>query len=181
MSGSRAAEKLSIDVMSFILKCVSTGITSAYSITQQSLRVHKSPLTESEIKHRLKYAHQLGYVSSKNADTKVKHFQVTPKGEQKLALLNFRAISFDKESWDGLWRIVMFDIPEQHRSARDLIRNLIKQIGMKQLQQSVWITPAPCAKEFNQLRTAYGISQHLLLLEVRDFELAQQFKHHWNI
>jgi len=42
--------------------------------------------------------------------------------------------------WDGKWRIVIFDIPEQKRIIRNLFRRNLKKWGFEQLQKSVWIS-----------------------------------------
>lgn len=44
------------------------------------------------------------------------------------------------QSWDGKWRIVVFDIPEQKRLVRDLFRRNLKKWGFKPMQKSVWIS-----------------------------------------
>lgn len=44
------------------------------------------------------------------------------------------------EDWDGKWRIVVFDIPEQKRVIRNLFRRNLKKWGFKPLQKSVWIS-----------------------------------------
>lgn len=46
----------------------------------------------------------------------------------------------NQRSWDGKWRVVIFDIPEQKRIVRNLFRRNLKRWGFKQLQKSVWIS-----------------------------------------
>ena len=46
-----------------------------------------------------------------------------------------------KHVWDGKWRMVFFDIPETKRQYRDYLRNLLKLIGFKEFQRSIWIYP----------------------------------------
>ncbi|MBI2019711.1 hypothetical protein HYS95_03550 [Candidatus Daviesbacteria bacterium] len=42
--------------------------------------------------------------------------------------------------WDKKWRIVVFDIPEQKRLIRNLLRRNLKKWGFKPLQKSVWVS-----------------------------------------
>lgn len=59
----------------------------------------------------------------------------------KLTALGKDALGRDeKKEWDGKWRIVLFDIPEQKRIVRNLFRRRLKEWGFKNLQQSVWVT-----------------------------------------
>lgn len=46
--------------------------------------------------------------------------------------------------WDGKWRIVMFDIRENRRTARAQLRSLLVGAGFYRLQDSVWVYPYPC-------------------------------------
>jgi phenylacetic acid degradation operon negative regulatory protein len=73
-------------------------------------------------------------------------FHLTHKGEHEafLAYINAEAYSYKakpKQKWDGIWRIVFFDIPEKQRHKRDYFRSIIKMIGFKQFQKSIWVYP----------------------------------------
>lgn len=57
----------------------------------------------------------------------------------------------DEEQWDGKWRIVSFDIPEQKRVIRNLFRRNLKKWGFKYLHKSVWVSK----RNIYQKLTAY--------------------------
>ena len=67
--------------------------------------------------------------------------------------------------WDGRWRIVIFDIPEKHRKARNLIRFKLKEWGFKKFQNSVWGTRTNCTAEFRKYIREVGISSWVVILE----------------
>lgn len=46
-----------------------------------------------------------------------------------------------KRVWDGKLYLITFDIPEQKKSQREILRSYLKKIGCGMLQLSVWITP----------------------------------------
>ncbi|MBI4121448.1 MAG: hypothetical protein HY470_00625 [Candidatus Ryanbacteria bacterium] len=46
--------------------------------------------------------------------------------------------------WDKKWRIVMFDIPEKKKIAREAFRNKLQELGFVQFQKSAWVFPYPC-------------------------------------
>lgn len=50
-------------------------------------------------------------------------------------------INKTKHKWDGKWRIIFFDIPEKKRRYRDELRSMLKIIGFKEFQKSIWIYP----------------------------------------
>lgn len=42
---------------------------------------------------------------------------------------------------DGVWKMVIFDIPERQRQVRTFLRNRLKALGFKKWQSSIWISP----------------------------------------
>lgn len=49
--------------------------------------------------------------------------------------------------WDGHWRVVLFDIPEERRDARDSLRKRLLNLGFFELQRSVLVHPFECRDE----------------------------------
>lgn len=93
-----------------------------------------------------------------------KGYELTNKGKSRLNMLEFEMLQ-QTAIWDKTWRLVIYDIPEENRKARDTVRRLIKRLGFAQLQQSVWAHPLPCLDEFQQIRDSYGVQNHILLIE----------------
>lgn len=58
--------------------------------------------------------------------------------------------------WDKKWRLVIYDIPEEDRSTRDLIRNQLNKIGFVQVQKSVFVYPFECTTEIDLICQRYG-------------------------
>src|SRR3989338_10639811 len=54
--------------------------------------------------------------------------------------------------WNGKWFLLIFDIPEEERIKRTLLRNLIREIGFYQYQQSVYVFPYECEDEVSLLK-----------------------------
>ena len=46
-----------------------------------------------------------------------------------------------KRTWDKRIYLVTYDVPEERRDDRDLLREALKRIGCAHLQDSVWLTP----------------------------------------
>lgn len=42
---------------------------------------------------------------------------------------------------DGIWKIVIFDIPETKRYVRTVLRSKLESLGFKKWQNSIWISP----------------------------------------
>lgn len=166
-------------MVGMLLDAISKGLSSPLSIGKAIKETWGREQSAQAVSRTLSYAYQHGYLKRYGASG-AHHYQLSPAGEQRLAQLNFRLIKFDPQNWDGRWRILIFDIPESRRPQRDMVRHLIRQLGMQPLQKSVWLTPADCREQFEQLRLAYGIGgKDLLLLEVRTSPVLENYKSHW--
>lgn len=134
---------------------------------------------EKELMRVVYYMDSRDYIArtGKNAEATL---EICPKGIEKLDQLSFTELLLrNDEKWDGMWRILTYDIPEEERSARDAVRRLVKELGMKQLQKSVWITPLPCAEEVKAIKDAYGVHKHISFIETYNFDRADEFKRYF--
>lgn len=54
--------------------------------------------------------------------------------------------------WDGEWRMVVFDLPEEKRSLRNELRRELRAARFGGLQGSVWVSPDPVSVVGEQLK-----------------------------
>jgi len=72
-----------------------------------------------------------------------------------------------KRRWDGNWRLVLFDVPQNKASDRTRLRRSLVARGFGYLQNSVWITPDPLTGERDALAAGPVDVESLILLEAR--------------
>jgi phenylacetic acid degradation operon negative regulatory protein len=72
-----------------------------------------------------------------------------------------------RRSWDGKWRLVMFDVPNAHRATRARLRQHLRGRRFGCLQKSVWISPHPTEEERTLLLPTPADVQSLLFWEGR--------------
>lgn len=68
---------------------------------------------------------------------------------------------------DGLSTIVIFDIPEEKKRARDFLRRFLKENGFTQLQKSVFIGRFKLFNDFRQILAELNINANVSILEGR--------------
>ena len=66
--------------------------------------------------------------------------------------------------------LLMFDIPESKKIARNVFRSRIKELGFFQFQKSVWVYPYPCENEVDFLAEYFEIAEyiHFLTIKIED-------------
>lgn len=74
-------------------------------------------------------------------------------------------IKTSDDKWDGKWRLVVFDIPEKRRTARDLLRIRLKEWGFRQLQKSIWICKKDCTQVIRKFIADLGIGEWVIVIE----------------
>jgi len=95
-------------------------------------------------------------------------FELTKEGKQAFEKIRQRENQLEKlqitkpPHWDGKWRIVLFDIPDQlHKRARDVLREKLKEWHFYPLQKSAWVCPWPCENEIQLAAELYKISHYV--------------------
>ncbi|TSC96463.1 MAG: phenylacetic acid degradation operon negative regulatory protein [Candidatus Berkelbacteria bacterium Licking1014_2] len=107
---------------------------------------------------------------------------VTEKGRKTVFRYDLQQMIIPTpKNWDGRWRLVVFDIPEKQRKARNILRGTIQQLGFIQLQQSTWLYPYPCRKEIDFISHFYNIKDYVLYLETKDLDNPERFLEHFAI
>ncbi len=74
----------------------------------------------------------LELVTKDNSSGKVS-LTITPEGEKVLAR--------KMPKRDGVWKLVIFDIPEKQKYVRTVLRAKLKSLGFQKWQNSIWISP----------------------------------------
>lgn len=92
-------------------------------------------------------------------------FRITGKGREKALLAS---LLIEEDKWDGKYRIVIFDIPEKRRIARDLLRIKLKNWGFVPWQRSVWVTKKACKKPLRDFIKQVGINDWVMVIESDD-------------
>lgn len=99
--------------------------------------------------------------------------KITNNGKKYLKTFDIDNMILNKpERWDKKWRLVVFDVPEEHKNAREALRRKLKELNFVRFQDSVWITPYQCDDEIRFLREIFKIPFDVDVFEVSDL------KHH---
>ena len=93
-----------------------------------------------------------GYLMTKKEEGNI-IIKLTQSGRKQISLVKI----LEDKPWDHKWRIVIFDIPEQHRELRNALRYRLKEWQFQQLQKSVWISKKDIVKELKTFIQEIGL------------------------
>ena len=79
----------------------------------------------------------------------------------KLVEFNIDTIEIREKKLDGLWRFVIYDIPEKYKNIREAMRQHLKRLGFYKLQKSVFVLPYECCDEIEFLIEFYNIRSYV--------------------
>lgn len=119
-------------------------------------------LKKSSLSHALKIMRERGLIELEKDQDKIL-VKLTELGKDALINLNGPA-----EDWDGKWRLVMFDIPENKRLIRDLLRRRLRDWEFRLWQRSVWISKRDVALKLRKLISKLGIEDWVVVVESND-------------
>lgn len=93
---------------------------------------------------------------------------ITEKGREKLLKYDLDNLEIKKpKKWDGIWRVVTFDVPENKKAARNALRSKLKELGFHQLHKSVFIYPYPCLSEVQFIEEIFKVGPYVNFIEAK--------------
>lgn len=154
---------LSIEKQMLFLLSRTDGMESQELIRIYENRDYSAPY----IRNGLSRLKKEGYVITPSRST----YQITELGRSFIQTINQKPLLYNAK-WDGMWHVVMVEIPETERKKRDQFRTDIIQAGFGLLHNSVYISPWSYKEETAQLIQKHGIENHVTLfrgtMEYRD-------------
>ena len=85
------------------------------------------------------------------------------------------------EPWDGKWRLVSFDIPQNFRGVRTALRRLLLRSGFKKAQGSVYIFPHHCKELMDFFMSDPRLFKHILLVVAPEISDADRWKREFGL
>ncbi|HYF97454.1 MAG TPA: CRISPR-associated endonuclease Cas2 [Coxiellaceae bacterium] len=129
----------------------------------------------------LAYLKRKRFIAYRNQGAKTKIF-LTHLGLAHFKQVMVNSLSITPQPWDKQWRLVLFDVPEEHKRQRHSLRRKLKQMGLYHFQRSVFVCPYECQKEIQLLAEFYNLNEYVYTLTCARFpndkSLIKHFKLH---
>jgi CRISPR-associated endonuclease Cas2 len=111
------------------------------------------------------------------------YFSLTDEGKKKAGRYKIDELEIKKQKkWDKKWRVLIFDIQDIHKAKREALRGKLKELGLFQLQKSVWVCPYEFKKEMRLLRDFFGLdSGEMKIISAFEIEEDETVRKHFNL
>ncbi len=97
--------------------------------------------------------------------------RLTKEGRKKINMMKLdNDISLVNTSWDGFWRIILLDLPENRKSERESLRYLLKKAGFVCLKNSAWISPYPYEYLFTNIKKDLGLTTEMIIFTTNNID-----------
>ena len=108
-------------------------------------------------------------------------FLLSKDGKSQALTYNIDNMVVPAHSWDRIWRIVIFDIPEKLKKVRDALRYHLKRLGFIELQHSVFVLPYKCEDHIEYIVEFYNARRYVRYIEARSIDNELDLKHKFNL
>ena len=141
---------------------VETVVLTRFMIESRAFNPKNSPMKKMTGKERGRLKRSLFGLQKNGLITLTgqgenKKITLTEKGKQKVVEYDFYDLEINQpKKWDGKWRIVMFDVPEEKKRMRKNLWWKFKDIGFYLLQKSTYVFPYDCRAEIEMIKDFWG-------------------------
>lgn len=128
------------------------------------IKEDKDQKTTYALNRSIKNLVESGCVEILKSDNK-SYLKLTKKGRNKLNLIKLEGGgALVSTAWDGLWRIIILDIPEERKPEREALRYLLKKANFTCIKNTVWISPYPYEHLFTNIKKDMGLGTELMII-----------------
>ena len=130
----------------------------------------KNSYERQRVKQTVNRLEKSGYVKVRKQNG-VETIKITQKGKRKVLQYDYNKLKLKiPDKWDDIWRMVIFDIPEDKKRVRNAINYKLKDLGFEPLQKSVFVFPYECRNEIDFVGEFFYVRKCIKYLEIRDVD-----------
>lgn len=107
---------------------------------------------------------------------------LTERGKKKALTYQIDEIKIPPmKRWDHKWRMVLFDIPEHAKKARDALARALKSAGFIKFQKSVFIHPFECKNEVDFIIEFFNVRPYVRFITATEIDNELHLKNQFNL
>ncbi len=159
-----------------ILLLLEAGVGLSFAVTPgRQFKILKEipkewkKIDQDKLRRLIREFYQERLIDFKEEDDGTIKIAITKEGKQHILRYKIDEMEIKTPiTWDGIWRVVMFDIPERKKIVRDALRKKLRELGFKELQKSVFVFPYSCKDEIDFIMEFFDIRPYVRYGELKD-------------
>ncbi|MBI2098510.1 MAG: hypothetical protein HYT49_02500 [Candidatus Wildermuthbacteria bacterium] len=142
---------------------------AAYPELWKMKKEYQRRRSRKEFSQLIYYLKKKGYIKIKSLEG-TEGVILTEKGLERVWKARLR-LAERKRRKDGKWQMLIFDIPEEKRKLRDILREHLVLLDYQMFQQSVWVCPYDVLKETEEMVRMYSLDPYVKLFMIKEIEV----------
>jgi DNA-binding transcriptional regulator PaaX len=128
------------------------------------LPLHEGKKADYAITRTIKNLLGDGLIEAFNSEHR-QYFRLTSIGKHKVNNMTLDAeSSLVSTTWDGYWRMILLDLPEERKSEREALRYLLKKAGFVAIKNSVWVSMYPFEHLFTNIKKDLNLTTEMMII-----------------
>jgi len=173
-------QKLSEKILLHLANCVDFGFSyraeKMLGISGSDIRALIKGEEEKDFKDSIAELKKYKFIEKKQGYDGSIIISLSDKGKLRVLNTRFRGLHKKQEKWDGKWRMVAFDIPEERRKGRSALRYRLKHAGLYEFQESLFVYPYDCEKEVKDFVGLFKLEKYVRFALVDFFDNQEDIK-----
>ena len=149
-----------------ILKILSKKTAVSLPQITDDLILDSKDFTKSKyaITRSIKNLEEKGLIEKVSSDQN-NYARITTEGRKKNHSIELEAENaLININWDGYWRMIILDLPEERKNEREALRYLLKKAGFLCAKNSVWISMYPYEHMFTNIKKDLGLTTEMMII-----------------
>jgi DNA-binding transcriptional regulator PaaX len=139
-------------------------------------------INEQQLKRSIRALYESKLVREKQNKDRTVTLILSEKGKRKALTYNIDEMQIKTPaSWDGKWRIVLFDIPEKIKGSREVVRFYLKSLEFYEFQKSVFVHPFDCQDEIEYIIENFQLRKHVRFVRADFIDNELHLKKHFKL
>lgn len=139
-------------------------------------------INERNLRDAIRRLYKSKLIDYKENENKTVTIVLSDKGKKKILKYDLDKIQIKKPPrWDNVWRLVVFDIPEDQKRGRTALVDKLKELGFYPMQKSVYIHPYECKDEIDFISEMFNLVPYVRFLRVKDVDIELDLKNRFHL
>ena len=160
----------------FIIAATSPYFLSGFLRKWFKDKVKKTAWKRAERLRELQKRKIVSFTEQQDGTVKI---ELTHQGKILVRQYNLDEIKINKPKiWDKKWRLILYDIPEHKKKARDAFNVKLRDLGLFRLQKSLWVSAYDCLPQIEFLCAVFDLNldKNIFYLEVPNTPKEKEIK-----